>query len=320
MAILSVENLTTSLNPGAQQVDILRDVSFSVAPGQILGVVGESGSGKSMMAYSLIDLLDRRIAITGGRVMFDGRDLTGIRPAEMRGLRGNRIAMIFQDPMVALNPVLTIGEQMIEAILAHRRVSRAEARAHAIATLTRVGIPSAETRMAAYPHEFSGGMRQRVVIAIAFLNDPELIIADEATTALDVTIQSQIIAGIQALAEESGAAIIWITHDLSLLSGFADAVMVMYAGQVVEAGPAARVFARPRHPYTAALMAAVPVAGRTRLANLEGLPPNLAALPPGCAFQPRCPRATARCAAERPPVSGSPDDGWRCFNPLEGAA
>lgn len=318
--ILQVDDLTTSLNPGAHQVDIVRGVSFRVAPGQILGVVGESGSGKSMMAYSLIDLLDRKIAITGGQVLFHGEDLTRIPADEMRNLRGNRIAMIFQDPMVALNPVLTIGEQMIEAIIAHRRVSRAEAHAHAVATLARVGIPSPESRMTAYPHEFSGGMRQRVVIAIAFLNDPELIIADEATTALDVTIQSQIIAEIQALAEENGAAILWITHDLSLLSGFADAVMVMYAGQIVEVGPAARIFAAPRHPYTAALMQAVPVEGRDRLINLEGVPPSLADLPPGCAFAPRCPRVQARCTAERPAMSGRETDGWRCFFPLEGGA
>ncbi|MFB2595392.1 ABC transporter ATP-binding protein [Paracoccus sp. p4-l81] len=320
MAILTVENLTTSLGTGRGQVDIVRDVSFEVQPGQILGVVGESGSGKSMMAYSLIDLLDRHISITGGKVLFHGQDITRLPANAKRDLRGNRIAMIFQDPMVALNPVLTIGEQMIEAILAHRRMSRAAARDHAIATLARVGIPSPESRMASYPHEFSGGMRQRVVIAIAFLNQPELIIADEATTALDVTIQSQIIAEIQGLAEEAGAAILWITHDLSLLSGFADAVMVMYAGQVVEIGPAARIFAAPRHPYTAALMEAVPTLGSTRLVNLEGVPPSLSALPPGCAFQPRCARAQSCCGTERPPVSGTTADGWRCFYPLEGRA
>lgn len=315
--MLSVENLTTSLTHSKGQVDIVRDVSFKVKPGQILGVVGESGSGKSMMAYSLIDLLDRKIAITGGRVVFDGQDLTKLSANDMRALRGNRIAMIFQDPMVALNPVLTIGEQLTEAILAHRSLSRAEAHAHAVATLSRVGIPSAETRMNSYPHEFSGGMRQRVVIAAAFLNDPELIIADEATTALDVTIQGQIISEIQTLAEESGAAIIWITHDLSLLSGFADTVMVMYGGQVVETAPADRIFAQPRHPYTTALMRAVPVAGRGRLENLAGVPPSLADLPRGCAFAPRCTRAQGDCHTMRPPFDGSAERGWRCFFPLE---
>lgn len=317
MTILTVDALTTSLQSDKRQVDIVRDVSFAIQPGQILGVVGESGSGKSMMAYSLIDLLDRRISITAGKVLFHGEDLTAISRERMRGLRGDRIAMIFQDPMVALNPVLTIGEQMIEAVLAHRQVSKSEAQNRAVAALARVGIPSPESRMAAYPHEFSGGMRQRVVIAIAFLNDPELIIADEATTALDVTIQGQIIAEIQSLAEESGAAILWITHDLSLLSGFADLVMVMYAGQVVEIGPAADIFADPRHPYTAALMAAVPVAGRERLINLDGVPPSLSALPPGCAFQPRCPHAQASCATEAPDVQGSSSHEWRCFFPLE---
>ncbi len=316
--MLKVENLVTSLQPGSPaQVDIVRDVSFALGPGQILGVVGESGSGKSMMAYSLIDLLDRKIAITGGRVMFQGADLTEATPAQMRHLRGNRIAMIFQDPMVALNPVLTIGEQMVEAIQAHRRMSKRKAEALAIETLARVGIPSPESRMSAYAHEFSGGMRQRVVIAIAFLNEPDLIIADEATTALDVTIQSQIIAEIQGLAEETGAAILWITHDLSLLSGFADAVMVMYAGQVIEIAPAETLFAAPRHPYTAALMRAVPVAGRARLENLDGVPPSLAALPPGCAFAPRCPRAQPRCSEQVPPFEGDTALGWRCFYPLE---
>lgn len=309
--MLTVDTLVTSLT--AKGTPIVRGVSFDVQPGQILGVVGESGSGKSMMAYSLIDLLPRGIAIAGGRVTFDGQDLTAMPVAQLRRLRGDRIAMIFQDPMVALNPVLTIGEQMIEAVLAHRRVTRDAARARCIAVLARVGIPSPEERMAAYPHEFSGGMRQRVVIAIAFLNDPALIIADEATTALDVTIQSQIIAEIQSLAAETGAAILWITHDLSLLSGFADHVMVMYAGQVVETAPAERLFAAPRHPYTAALMEAVPVPGRTRLANLPGVPPVLEALPTGCAFAPRCPRVQPLCRDQAPPVT----DGARCHFPLE---
>ena len=309
--MLSVENLVTSI--ASKGTPIVRGVSFDVQPGQILGVVGESGSGKSMMAYSLIDLLPRGIAIAGGRVIFDGQDLTAMPVAQLRRLRGDRIAMIFQDPMVALNPVLTIGEQMIEAVLAHRRVTRAAARARCIEVLGRVGIPSPEERMAAYPHEFSGGMRQRVVIAIAFLNDPALIIADEATTALDVTIQSQIIAEIQSLAAETGTAILWITHDLSLLSGFADHVMVMYAGQVVETAPADRIFAAPRHPYTAALMEAVPVPGRTRLANLPGVPPALDALPKGCAFAPRCPRVQPLCREQAPPVI----QGARCHFPLE---
>lgn len=309
--MLTVETLVTSIK--AKGTPIVRGVSFQVEPGQILGVVGESGSGKSMMAYSLIDLLPRGIAIAEGRVTFDGQDLTAMPIAQLRRLRGDRIAMIFQDPMVALNPVLTIGEQMIEAVLAHRRVTRAAARARCIEVLARVGIPSPEERMAAYPHEFSGGMRQRVVIAIAFLNDPALIIADEATTALDVTIQSQIIAEIQGLAAETGTAILWITHDLSLLSGFADHVMVMYAGQVVETAPAERLFAAPRHPYTAALMEAVPVPGRTRLTNLPGVPPALDALPKGCAFAPRCPRVQPLCREQAPPVT----DGVRCHFPLE---
>lgn len=309
--MLDVENLVTAVT--ATGTPIVRGVSFQVQPGQILGVVGESGSGKSMMAYSLIDLLPRGIAISGGRVSFDGQDLTALPQARLRHLRGDRIAMIFQDPMVALNPVLTIGEQMVEAVLAHRPVSRRAAHARCIEVLGRVGIPSPEERMRAYPHEFSGGMRQRVVIAIAFLNDPALIIADEATTALDVTIQSQIIAEIQSLAAETGTAILWITHDLSLLSGFTDHVMVMYAGQVIETAPAEQIFAAPRHPYTAALMEAVPVPGRTRLVNLPGVPPALDALPRGCAFAPRCPRVQPLCREQTPPVI----DGARCHFPLE---
>jgi peptide/nickel transport system ATP-binding protein len=283
--------------------------------------VGESGSGKSMTGYSMLGLVDAPGRVTGGKVLLTQRDgevldLLQLSPRALQAVRGNRVAMIFQDPMMTLNPVLRIDTQMIEAVRAHHRVSAKAARARAAAALAKVGIASPHERLLAYPHQFSGGMRQRVAIAIALLNEPDLIIADEPTTALDVTIQGQILAEMQALCRESGTALIWITHDLSVVAGLADTVSVMYAGRIVEQGAVAEVLERPRHPYTRGLIASAPSRnprGRP-LAQIPGMTPSLLALPPGCAFQARCARADAACRAA-PPLVRLPERQLRCFHP-----
>src|SRR6266404_2757361 len=250
-----------------------------------------------MTAYSIMGLIDAPGRIVGGTIRFEGRDLAMLSPEAMRQVRGSRIAMIFQDPMMTLNPVLRIDTQMVEAILAHSKVSRTLALERARATLVRVGIPSPDERLRGYPHQFSGGMRQRVAIAIALLNDPDLIIADEPTTALDVTIQGQILYEMQKLSRETGAALIWITHDLSVVAGLADRICVMYAGRVVERGTAQDVLGAPRHPYTRGLLDSVPAntPPHERLRQIPGMTPTLLELGTGCAFRSRCPRAQADC-------------------------
>ena len=300
--VLTVEGLRTHFFTKAGVVKAVDDVSFSVGRGEVLGLVGESGSGKSMTGYSIMGLIDAPGRIVAGNIVLDGIDLRGLDPEGMRKLRGNRVAMIFQDPMMTLNPVLRIDVQMIEAILAHDDVSRASARARARDTLVKVGIPSPEERLEAYPHQFSGGMRQRVAIAIALLNSPDLIIADEPTTALDVSIQAQIIALLKRLCREHGAAVMLITHDMGVIAETADRVCVMYAGRVVEVGPVNDVIHRPQHPYTLGLMGSIPgiAAEQERLTQIEGSMPRLTAIPTGCAFHPRCTRAFDRCARERP--------------------
>ncbi|WP_347334584.1 ABC transporter ATP-binding protein, partial [Ralstonia pseudosolanacearum] len=260
---LAVEGLKTEFTTRGGVARAVDDVSFAVGRGEIMGLVGESGSGKSMTGYSIMGLIDPPGRVVGGRIELTGRDgvthdLRTLPAGQMRDMRGNRIAMIFQDPMMTLNPVLRIDTQMTEAVLAHQRVSRQRAREMAREALARVGIPSPEARLQAYPHQFSGGMRQRVAIAIALLNKPDLIIADEPTTALDVTIQGQILAEVQTLCRESGTALIWITHDLSVVAGLADTVCVMYAGRIVEQGSVQQVLETPRHPYTFGLIASAP--------------------------------------------------------------
>jgi peptide/nickel transport system ATP-binding protein len=272
-----------------------------------------------MTGYSLMGLVDPPGRIVAGRVDLDGLDLGKLSAEEMRGIRGNRIAMIFQDPMMTLNPVLRIDVQMIEAILAHERVGHAAARERARATLVRVGIPSPDERLLAYPHQFSGGMRQRVAIAIALLNKPQLIIADEPTTALDVTIQAQILYEAQKLCRESGTALIWITHDLSVVAGLADRICVMYAGRIVEQGSVDEVLDKPLHPYTQGLIGSVPSRNRrgSPLAQIPGMTPALLDLPPGCAFRSRCSRAAPRCVNETTlEPSGNNGRLVRCFYPL----
>jgi peptide/nickel transport system ATP-binding protein len=321
--LLKVEGLRTHFFTKAGVVKAVDDVSFTVARGEVLGLVGESGSGKSMTGYSIMGLIDPPGRIAAGAIELNGRNLAALSAEEMRRLRGNRIAMIFQDPMMTLNPVLRIDAQMVETILAHEKVSRAAALERSRAALVKVGIPSPDERLQAYPHQFSGGMRQRVAIAIALLNNPDLVIADEPTTALDVTIQGQILFEMQKLTRETGAAMIWITHDLSVIAGLADRVCVMYAGRIVEHGTTFEVLTFPRHPYTQGLLDSVPSRGvrGARLAQIPGMTPSLLDLPAGCAFRERCARASGECAAS-PAMRDEEGSGHgvRCFHPLQGVA
>jgi len=316
MTVLAVDNLRTHFFTRDGVAKAVDGVSFTIAQGEVLGLVGESGSGKTVTGFSLLGLVDPPGRIVEGSIRLDGEELVGAPEEKLRGLRGRRIAMIFQDPMMTLNPVLRIDTQMIEAITAHEKVSRRAARARAAEALRAVGIASAQERLSAYPHQFSGGMRQRVAIAIALLHRPRLLIADEPTTALDVTIQSQILAEVQSLCAQSGTALIWITHDLAVVAGLADRIAVMYAGRIVEQGPVDALFARPLHPYTRGLIGSVP--SRTHrgvpLAQIPGMPPSLAHLPPGCAFAPRCARADAACAAE-PAMVEHGRGAARCWHP-----
>ncbi len=317
--VLSVRDLTVVFDTDAGPLAAVRGVSLDVAAGEVLGLVGESGSGKSVTGLAILGLVDPPGRIASGSVLFEGQDLVGRPDREMRRLRGSRMAMIFQDPMSTLHPVLRIDTQMIEAIQAHERVSTKAARERARRALERVGIPSAAERLSGYPHQFSGGMRQRVAIATALLNRPALLVADEPTTALDVTIQAQILAEMQVLQAETGTALLWITHDLSVVSGLADRIAVMYGGRIVETGPVASVLGRPVHPYTAGLIGSVPSRNRrgAPLAQIRGHAPGLAALPPGCPFHPRCDRASAVCQTEMPPAEPhGPAHEARCHHPL----
>ena len=317
--VLFVDGLRTHFFTKVGVVKAVDDVSFAVNRGEVMGLVGESGSGKSMTGYSVLGLIDPPGRVIGGRIVLDGIDLTRLSADEMRQIRGNRVAMIFQDPMMTLNPVLRIDTQMIEAILAHRKITADDARAMAAAALAKVGIPSPEERLSAYPHQFSGGMRQRVAIAIALLNEPDLIIADEPTTALDVTIQGQILYEMQKLTRDTGTALVWITHDLSVIAGLADHVSVMYAGRIVEQGTAQQVLGRPRHPYTRGLLDSVPAnnARGARLRQIPGMTPSLLDLPPGCPFRERCAYAQADCV--KTPLMrplGANAQSVRCHHPL----
>jgi peptide/nickel transport system ATP-binding protein len=319
--VLEVDGLRTHFFTKAGVVKAVDDVSFSLARGEVLGLVGESGSGKSVTGYSIIGLVDPPGRIAGGSIRLSGRELVGLPAEPMRRLRGNRVAMIFQDPMMTLNPVLRIDRQMTEAILAHERVGEAAALARAREALVAVGIPSPDERLRAYPHQFSGGMRQRVAIAIAMLNRPDLIIADEPTTALDVTIQGQILYEMQKLTRDTGTALIWITHDLSVVAGLADSVCVMYAGRIVERGSCHDVLTSPAHPYAQGLLDSVPSRNPrgARLRQIPGMTPSLAALPAGCAFRERCARASAACIeapSMRPVAAPGSGRAVRCHYPL----
>ncbi len=321
---LEVRALQTRFHTRAGVLPVVNGVSFTLARGKVLGLVGESGSGKSVTGFSIMGLVDAPGRVEGGEVLFQGRDLNRLAPEARRQLRGNRIAMIFQDPMATLNPVLRIDTQMVEAVHAHRKVSKAQAREQAAQALTRMGIPSPEERLRAYPHQLSGGMRQRVAIAIALLHGPDLIIADEPTTALDVTIQAQILSEMQTLVRETGMSLIWISHDLSVVAGLADEIAVMYAGRIVEHGTVDDVLDRPQHPYTQGLIGSLPSANRqarqrgARLTQIPGMAPNLLHMPPGCAFAPRCARASALCETLPNmvrPRAQAPEHQVRCFHP-----
>jgi peptide/nickel transport system ATP-binding protein len=318
--VLAVADLHTHFFTRAGTVKAVDGVSLTVDAGEIVGLVGESGSGKTVTGFSILGLVDPPGRVVGGSIKFKGRDLVGLPEDEMRRLRGARIAMIFQDPAMTLNPVLRVDTQMVEAIQAHERVGDGEALARAKAALARVGIPAPETRLKAYPHQLSGGMRQRVAIAIALLHKPDLIVADEPTTALDVTIQAQILYEIQRLCRETRTALIWITHDLSVVASLADRVAVMYAGRIVETGTVDDVLDRPLHPYTAGLIGSVPSRNRkgAPLAQIRGMTPSLLKLPPGCAFKSRCDRADATCDALPALAERAAGHAARCVHPLVG--
>ena len=279
-------------------------VSFAIAPGEVLGVVGESGAGKSLSGMAIIGLLEPPGRIAAGEIRLEGERIDNLPADRMRRIRGRRIGAIFQDPLTSLNPLYTIGDQLVETILTHLEVNRNDARIRALKLLAEVGIPAPEARLDHYPHQFSGGMRQRVVIALALCAEPRLIVADEPTTALDVSIQAQIISLLKRLARDHGTAVMLITHDMGVIAETADRVAVLYAGRLAELGPVREVIHQPRHPYTAGLMGSIPKLGavkrHARLVQIDGAMPRLNAIPPGCAYNPRCPKRFARCTAERP--------------------
>ena len=315
--LLSVDHLKTHFFTKSGVAKAVDDVSFSIAPGEVMGLVGESGSGKTVTGFSLMGLVDPPGRIVGGQIMFKGRDLITCTESEWQQMRGSRIAMIFQDPLTTLNPMLRIDTQMIEAIQAHEKVTNKEARERSRQALEQVGIAAAEERLKSYPHQFSGGMRQRVAIAIALANRPDLIIADEPTTALDVTIQSQILYEVQKLTREKGMSLIWITHDLTVVAGLADKIAVMYAGRIVEQGSIDEVLDMPLHPYTRGLIGSVPSRNQRGelLQQIPGTTPSLLNLPRGCPFRDRCPRSDEACLKEPAVTSPVKDRLVRCFYP-----
>jgi peptide/nickel transport system ATP-binding protein len=316
--VLEVQGLQTHFFAHGGVVKAVDGVDLRVDAGEILGLVGESGSGKSITGFSVIGLIDAPGRIAGGHIRYLGEELVGASEARLQKLRGKEIAMIFQDPMMTLNPVLRVDTQMVEAIHAHEKVSAKAALARARDALAMVGIPSPEERLQTYPHQLSGGMRQRVAIAIALLNRPKLIIADEPTTALDVTIQAQILYEVQKLCRETGTAMIWITHDLAVVSSLADRIAVMYAGRIVESGATADVIRAPSHPYTRGLIDSIPTRAThgTLLRQIPGMTPSLLHLPQGCAFRPRCGHATDTCLAVPQPEPAPAGKTVRCWHML----
>ena len=308
MALLEVRDLRTSFRTDDGVVKAVDGISFEVEKGKTLGIVGESGCGKSVTCLSIMGLNNKRSAISSGEALFKGKDLLKMGSSELRDLRGNDVAMIFQDPMTSLNPVHSVGKQLDEAVLLHRDVSRAEARQRSLELLKAVGIPRADKRIDDYPHQFSGGMRQRVMIAMALINEPDLLIADEPTTALDVTTQAQILDLMLKLQEEFNTAIIMITHDLGVVAEIADDVVVMYAGRVAEEGTVDEIFTRPHHPYTWGLLGSLPRldADVERLVQIQGQPPSLLNPPRGCRFHPRCPYVMDVCKTTEPLLAPVP--------------
>jgi oligopeptide/dipeptide ABC transporter ATP-binding protein len=318
--LLSVRDLEVGVERRRGTLPIIRKVSFEIAPGEAVGIVGETGSGKTLTMLAVMRLLPPQVRLTGGQIRFDGRELTRLGGRDLRRLRGRELAMIYQDPATSLNPLMTVGAQIAEAMTAHG-VSRRQAQERMHGALEQVGIPDPDRTARSYPHQFSGGMRQRVMIAAALVLSPKLLIADEPTTALDVTIQQQILALVRRLQDETGMAMVWITHDLGVVARLVDRVVVMYAGHVVEQAPTRRLFRRPEHPYTAGLLASLPDAtdpSRPPLAQIPGSPPDPANVPSGCPFSDRCPQAIDRCTREQPPLTARGDGGAAaCWVPPE---
>ena len=302
MSLLQVKNLIVEFPHRRGTLRALDDISFDIAPGEILGVVGESGAGKSLTGASIIGLLEPPGRVASGQILLEGRRIDNLPPEQMRHVRGRQIGAIFQDPLTSLNPLYSVGRQLVETIQTHLPVTAAQARERAIKLLKDTGIPAAEQRIDHYPHQFSGGMRQRVVIALALAAEPKLIVADEPTTALDVSIQAQIIQLLKKVCRERGAAVMLITHDMGVIAETCDRVAVMYAGRIAEIGPVHHVINQPAHPYTTGLMASIPdmEQDREQLNQIDGAMPRLNAIPRGCAFNPRCPRVFERCRVERP--------------------
>jgi peptide/nickel transport system ATP-binding protein len=319
VTLLAVEDLRVSYATEDGTVQAVDGISFELGRGRTLGIVGESGSGKTVAALSVLGLTRAEGATVSGRIQFEGHDLLALQEHELRGVRGDEIAMVFQDPLSSLHPLYRVGAQIVEAIRAHRDIAKAPARAQTIELLDLVGIPDPSTRVDAYPHELSGGQRQRAMIAMALANDPKLLIADEPTTALDVTVQAQILGLLSRLQRERGMALVLVTHDLGVVADMADDIAVMYAGQIVESAPAERVFAVPEHPYTWGLLRSIPTLDGPREELLEpipGTPPSPLAPPPGCRFHPRCPYSQPEHARTEPllrPVPGQPDHRVACL-------
>ncbi len=321
-ALLDIDNLSVDFPTRRGVLHALDRISFSISTGEILGVVGESGAGKSLTGAAVIGLLEPPGRIAGGSVSLEGKRIDKLPPEQMRRIRGRQIGAIFQDPLTTLNPLYTVGRQLVETMQTHLGLSDRDARARAIRWLQDVGIPGAEERIGAYPHEFSGGMRQRVVIALALCAEPKLVIADEPTTALDVSIQAQVIALLRRLAREHGTAVMLVTHDMGVIAETCDRVAVMYAGRVIEIGSVGAVVHRPAHPYTVGLMASIPVLGHRvdRLAQIDGAMPRLNAMPSGCPYNPRCPRVFDRCRVERPDLMPAKENLAACWLYAEGPA
>ena len=316
--VLSVRNLHTAVSTPEGSFDVVRDVSFDINPNEVLCLVGESGCGKTITALSIMRLLPTPpVRITSGEIVFDNSDLTQLPERRVRAVRLERISMIFQDPLTSLDPVFTVGQVMTEVIRTHRDVTRAEARAMSIEILRAVGLPAPEERFGSYPHQLSGGMRQRVMIATALVLDPEILIADEPTTALDVTVQAQILERLRQEQQDRNMSMLLITHDLAVVASIADRVAVMYAGEIVEEAPVDELFSDPRHPYTQGLLRALPRVSlkRRELVPIAGLVPPAQMMPPGCRFAPRCPHALERCWDEHPAYEEHAGVGLRCFNP-----
>jgi len=318
---VALEGLHVSLQKAGGDIPLVQDVSFRIAPGQVLGLVGESGAGKSITAAALIGLVSPPVRITGGQLALRERTVRLEDARAVRPLRGKEVGFVPQDPFTSLDPLFPVGDQLVETLRAHLPLDRAAARERAIRLLEDVGLPSPAERFEHYPHQLSGGMRQRVAIALALCAGPPLVVADECTTALDVSTQAQIVSLLARLVEEHGVSVLLITHDLGVVGELATEVAIMYAGRIVERAPVGQLLRAPRHPYTRALLDAVPRIGATAgaLAAIPGSMPRPGELPPGCAFHPRCPRASERCRAERPPLEAARDSELACWHPLEGA-